>query len=233
MLLNSRVTDAPEMVRCTLAARRRRHREKFIFWRGVFAAQGRPRIKLTEDMEDSTPPSDNEGAKLLPVTDAECGASYKESPEQSDETHFFCRWNLSDTQVACRQYSSMPRLVRFCPRTQGRIPVPPPGNSMPSWEDDGDKTLCIRKQENPGVGGPAYNKLLAAGDGNGALEDAGKGDPYTERRNTPPCRGHQRDSQGLVGRTVQWSRRQESPPVRSGNTGQDSSGLGTTGKRSA
>ena len=89
MLLNSRVTDAPEMVRCTLAARRRRHREKFIFWRGVFAAQGRPRIKLTEDMEDSTPPSDNVGAKLLPVTDAECGASYKESPEQSDETRSF------------------------------------------------------------------------------------------------------------------------------------------------
>ena len=87
MLLNSRVTDAPEMVRCTLAARRRRHREKFIFWRGVLAAPGRPRIKLTEYMEDSTPPLDNVGAKLLPVTDAECGASCKESPRAKATRH--------------------------------------------------------------------------------------------------------------------------------------------------
>ena len=31
--------------------------------------------------------------------------------------------------------------------------MPPPENSMPSLEDDGDKTLGIQKQENPGVEG--------------------------------------------------------------------------------
>ena len=52
----------------------------------------------------------------------------------------------------------------------------PPENSMPSLEDDGDKTLDIQKQENRMVAGPTstHNKLLAAGDGSAAFEDAGK-----------------------------------------------------------
>ena len=33
---------------------------------------------------------------------------------------------------------------------------------MPSLEDDGNKTPATQKQDNPGVGGPTYNKLLAA-----------------------------------------------------------------------
>ena len=72
MLLNSRVTDAPEMARRTRAARRRRRREKFIFWRGLFAAQG---MKLADDVEDSTQPLGCVGAESPPVTDAERGAS--------------------------------------------------------------------------------------------------------------------------------------------------------------
>ena len=48
-----------------------------------------------------------------------------------------------------------------------------PENSMPSLEDHGDKTPAIPKQENPGVGGPTFNKLHAARDGSGALEDVG------------------------------------------------------------
>ena len=42
-------------------------------------------------------------------------------------------------------------------------------NTMPSLEDDGNKTLATQNQKNPGVGGPTFNKLLAARDG----EDVG------------------------------------------------------------
>ena len=56
MLLNSGVTDVPEVVRRTHAARRRRRREKFIFWKGVSAAQGSPGMKFKSDMEDLTSP---------------------------------------------------------------------------------------------------------------------------------------------------------------------------------
>ena len=38
-------------------------------------------------------------------------------------------------------------------------------NSMPSLEDDGNKTLATQNQKIPGVGGPTFNKLLAARDG--------------------------------------------------------------------
>ena len=52
----------PEMVRRTHAASRRRCREKFLFWRGVLAAQGPLQMKLADDMEDLTPPLNFAGA---------------------------------------------------------------------------------------------------------------------------------------------------------------------------
>ena len=63
-----------------------------------------------------------------------------------------------------------------------------PENSMPSLEGDGNKTLATPKQELSGVGAPAstFNKLLAAGDGSGALEDVG-----TE---IPACRAQRHHS---------------------------------------
>ena len=101
-LLNSRVTGAPEKVRRTHAARRRRRREKYIFWRGVFAAPGPPGMKLTDDMEDLTSPLDNVGDKSHLVTDTERGTSNSESPEQSDETCSF----VAGTSVILKDLST-------------------------------------------------------------------------------------------------------------------------------
>ena len=98
---------------------------------------------------------------------------------------------------------------------------------MASWEDDGDKTLCIRKQENPGVGGPAYNKLLAAGDGNGALEDAGKEIPLQSAETHRHAEGTNVILKGLSAAQYNGQGGKIHTPVRSGNTGQDSSGLVT------
>ena len=63
---------------------------------------------------------------------------------------------------------------------------------MPSLEDDGNKTLATQNQENPGVGGPTFNKLLAARDGE-------------ERRDTQQYIGHQSDPlqyNGQVGKIL-------------------------------
>ena len=84
MLFNSRVTDAPRDGEAHSRGQAPSAPRKVHFLEGVFAAQGPPGMKLTEDMEDSTPPLDNVGAKVPPVTDAERGASYKEGPEQRD-----------------------------------------------------------------------------------------------------------------------------------------------------
>ena len=46
-------------------------------------------MKRTDDMEELTPPLDCVGAKSPPNTDAERGASYQESPEQSVEACIF------------------------------------------------------------------------------------------------------------------------------------------------
>ena len=71
-----------------------------------------------------------------------------------------------------------------------------PENPMPSLEADGNKTPAIPKLENPGAGGrtSTFNKLLAAGDGSGALEDVGK-ETLTQSAETQLRRGHQSDSQ--------------------------------------
>ena len=83
-------------------------------------------MKLTEDMEDSTPPLDNVGAKLPPVTDAERGASQKESPEQSDETRsFVAGTSVTLKGLSTTQYNG--QVGKILPlgaaKTQGRIPV--------------------------------------------------------------------------------------------------------------
>ena len=74
-------------------------------------------MKLTEDVEDSTPPLDCVGAKLPPVIDSERGASHKESLEQSDET----RSSVAGASVILKGLSTVQynaRLARFCPRAQ-------------------------------------------------------------------------------------------------------------------
>ena len=53
-----------------------------------------------------------------------------------------------------------------------------PKNSVPSLDDDGNKTPSQEEETS------TFNVLLAAGDGSGALEDVGKEIPYSERRDT-------------------------------------------------
>ena len=84
-------------------------------------------MKLTGDMEDSTPPQDHVGAKSPPLTDVDRGASFKESPEQSVETRFFF---VTGTSVILNGFSTVQhngQVVKILPQcaaaTQDRIPV--------------------------------------------------------------------------------------------------------------
>ena len=83
-------------------------------------------MKLTDDMEDSAQPLDSVGAKSPPATDAGRGASYKESPEQIDETRFFVVGSsvilkgLSTVQYNGQVGKILPR---FAAGTQDRIAV--------------------------------------------------------------------------------------------------------------
>ena len=63
-------------------------------------------------------------------------------------------------------------------------PIWEDANSMPSLEDDSNKTPATQKQENPWVGGHTFNKLLAARDG----EDAGM-EISTHSAETQQCKG--------------------------------------------
>ena len=137
-------------------------------------------MNLTDDMEDSTPPRDYEGAKSPPVTDAERGASYNEIPEQSDETRLFvARISVILKGLSTVQYDG--QVGKILPRVRSgkgqdssgfdqrgknaqRETYKSPGggrcegirvrgnqacgpeNSMPSLEDDGNKTPAVQKE---------------------------------------------------------------------------------------
>ena len=155
-------------------------------------------MKLTDDMEGSTPPLDYVGAQSPPVTDAERGASFKESPEQSDGTLFF----VAGTSVILKGLSTV----------QYNGPV---GKILSQGAAATQNMIKMAL-------GPTFNKLLAARDGS---RGRWHGDPNAERRDTQLCRGHQSVSQRSHRTAVQRSGRQDFEKLHhSINTGQDTSG---------
>ena len=73
-------------------------------------------------------------------------------------------------EADARLEDSMPPLPQATGEALRDGPLWDKANSRPSLEDDGNKQhACHPKQENSGVGGPTFNKLLATRDG----EDAG------------------------------------------------------------